>query len=424
MIKRLQQKFVAIVAVSLFIVELLIIGGINIFNIRSIDSDYDKVMNMLVENDGMIPDFPRRDDGFKPDKKMSGDQNRMNDRNFNEETKYQTRYFIVYYSSNGNVSGVNTGHIAAVDSQRAVEYAAQALESGDEKGSIDIYKYSVNNTDKGKMVIFLDARSGSENKKRFLLISAVVAAAGYLLTCLLVIIFSKRAVRPAVESFEKQRRFITDAGHEIKTPLAIISANTEVIEMTSEESEWTKSIKNQVTRLDGLVKELLRLSKMEEDDVKLVFTEFDASQTVSDAVQSFEALAKTNGKNISTDIADGIIISGDRSAVSQLVGILVENAVKYADDGSDITVSLKKTASGRHAHLSVSNKCSDPPKDTEKLFDRFYRDDSSRSRDGSGPGGYGIGLSIARAVMNAHKGKITCKAEGNTVTFTAVFKSV
>ena len=202
MIKRLQQKFVAIVAVSLFIVELLIIGGINIFNIRSIDSDYDKVMNMLVENDGMIPDFPRRDDGFKPDKKMSGDQNRMNDRNFNEETKYQTRYFIVYYSSNGNVSGVNTGHIAAVDSQRAVEYAAQALESGDEKGSIDIYKYSVNNTDKGKMVIFLDARSGSENKKRFLLISAVVAAAGYLLTCLLVIIFSKRAVRPVVDSIE------------------------------------------------------------------------------------------------------------------------------------------------------------------------------------------------------------------------------
>lgn len=424
MIKRLQQKFVAIVAVSLFIVELLIIGGINIFNIRSIDSDYDKVMNMLVENDGMIPDFPRRDDGFKPDKKMSGDQNRMNDRNFNEETKYQTRYFIVYYSSNGNVSGVNTGHIAAVDSQRAVEYAAQALESGDEKGSIDIYKYSVNNTDKGKMVIFLDARSGSENKKRFLLISAVVAAAGYLLTCLLVIIFSKRAVRPVVDSIEKQRRFITDAGHEIKTPLAIISANTEVIEMTTEESEWTKSIKNQVTRLDGLVKELLRLSKMEEDDVKLVFTEFDASQTVSDAVQSFEALAKTNGKNISTDIADGVIISGDRSAVSQLVGILVENAVKYADDGSDITVSFKKSSSGRHAHLSVSNKCSDPPKDTEKLFDRFYRDDSSRSRDGSGPGGYGIGLSIARAVMNAHKGKITCKAEGNTVTFTAVFKSV
>ena len=193
--------------------------------------------------------------------------------------------------------------------------------------------------------------------------------------------------------------------------------------MTSEESEWTKSIKNQVTRLDGLVKELLRLSKMEEDDVKLVFTEFDASQTVSDAVQSFEALAKTNGKNISTDIADGVIISGDRSAVSQLVGILVENAVKYADDGSDITVSFKKSSSGRHAHLSVSNKCSDPPKDTEKLFDRFYRDDSSRSRDGSGPGGYGIGLSIARAVMNAHKGKISCKVEDNTVTFTAVFRA-
>ena len=423
MIKRLQQKFVAIVAVSLFIVELLIIGGINIFNIRSIDSDYDKVMNMLVENDGMIPDFPRRDDGFKPDKKMSGDQNRMNDRNFNEETKYQTRYFIVYYSSNGNVSGVNTGHIAAVDSQRAVEYAAQALESGDEKGSIDIYKYSVNNTDKGKMVIFLDARSGSENKKRFLLISAVVAAAGYLLTCLLVIIFSKRAVRPVVDSIEKQRRFITDAGHEIKTPLAIISANTEVIEMTTEESEWTKSIKNQVTRLDGLVKELLRLSKMEEDDVKLVFTEFDLSKAALEAVQPFEALARTGGKELELDIKEGILINGDESAIRKLCSILADNAVKYASDGSVIKVSLSRTQSGRHAKLCVSNICDEPPKDTDKLFDRFYRSDSARSHDEGQASGYGIGLSIAQAVTQAHKGKIGCEVQGNTVTFTVSLRT-
>ena len=426
MIKRLQRKFVLIVAVSLFVVEVLIIGAINIFNIHSINSDYDNIMEMLIENDGKIPDFPRRDDNFKPDKMESEprDDKSFRNKNFNEETKYQTRYFIVYFSKSNKVTGVNTGHIAAVDSEKAVEYAKQALEDGDKKGTIDVYRYRVTDRDGGKMVVFLDTRTGTQNKNRFMLISILVAAAGYVLTCLLVMVFSKRAVRPAVENFEKQRRFITDAGHEIKTPLAIISANTEVIEMTSEESEWTRSIKNQVTRLDGLVKELLHLAKMEEDDVKLVFADFNVSKAVTETAESFRALATTNNETIEIDVRENVFINGDEPAVRQLIGILVENAVKYADDDSVIRVELDKSSGGKHAHLKVSNQCKEPPKETDKLFDRFYRSDSSRSRDGEKVGGYGIGLSIARAVMNAHKGKIDCKVSGNTVTFTAVFRAV
>ncbi len=413
-----------IVAVCLLAVEVLIIGGINIINVRSVNSEYDNLMQMLVENDGKIPDFFRHDDKQKRDRVEPDDMpQKFKGNNFNEETKYQTRYFIVDFNSKGDVCGVNTGHIAAVDSQQAVDYAKQALDSGKTDGYLDSYKYRVCETDNGNKVIFLDVRTGTHNKNRFMLISVLVAAAGYVITCLLVIIFSKRAVRPAIESFEKQRQFITDAGHEIKTPLAIISANTEVIEMTGEESEWTRSIKNQVTRLDGLVKELLHLSKMEEDDARLVFCDFDMSKAVSEAAQPFEALARTNSETLELDIQDCISINGDEGAIKQLTSILVENAVKYADDDSVIKVSLAKTASGRHAHLSVSNTCEQPPKDTDKLFDRFYRSDSSRTRDGEKVGGYGIGLSIARAVTEAHKGRIECKVEGKTVTFTASFRT-
>ena len=274
------------------------------------------------------------------------------------------------------------------------------------------------------MELFEVVGTGGDNAHSFNIstTTALVAAAGYVITCLLVLVFSKRAVKPVIESYEKQRRFITDAGHELKTPLAIISANTEVIEMTSEPSEWTQSIKNQVTRLDGLVKQLLQLSKMEEDDVKLVFADFDMTSAVEQAAQPFEAVAKTNEKSLLLDLQKDIVMHGDENAIKQLTAILADNAVKYADKGSQIKVALSRSQSGRHAVLSVSNECAQPPKDTDKLFDRFYRSDEARTHEGK-TGGYGIGLSIALAVTQSHKGKIECRVDGNTVTFTARFRT-
>ena len=340
-----------IVAVCLFIVEVLIIGVINFFNVRSVNAEYDNLMQMIQENDGRIPDYFKHND---KERQMPGRAEptpddipkRFKNNNFNEETRYQTRFFTVTFKEDGEVAGVNTGQIAAVDSEQAVQLAKEIISGGKDEGYTDNYKYKVCDVQAGKMVIFLDVRMGNNNKNRFMLISVLVAAAGYVITCLLVIIFSKRAVRPAIESYEKQRQFITDAGHEIKTPLAIISANTEVIEMTGEETEWTRSIRNQVARLDGLVKDLLHLSRMEEGDVKLVFCDFDMSKAVTEAAQPFEALAKTNSETLELDVAQGIMMNGDEASVRQLTSILVENAVKYAEDNSVIKVALTKTASG------------------------------------------------------------------------------
>lgn len=253
MIKRLQRKFVVIAAVCLLIVEFAIIGGINGVNIYQTNKNADDLLNIIIENDGRFPEFdpkgmkhdkPQNDSGSSSDSNVQP-ENRKPDkhRGFNEETKYQTRYFVVYADSNGEITKVDTGHVAAVSSAQAIEYGKSVLDSGKTSGTSGNYRYKTGDTDKGKMIVFMDCRSDSATKNRFLLVSCAIGAAGYILVCLLIIIFSKRAIRPVVESFEKQKRFITDAGHEIKTPLAIISANTEVLEMVSEPNQWTASIK-------------------------------------------------------------------------------------------------------------------------------------------------------------------------------------
>ena len=196
--------------------------------------------------------------------------------------------------------------------------------------------------------------------------------------------------------------------------------------MTSEPNEWTESIKNQISRLNGLIKNLLDLAKMEEDGVRLTFVDFNVSDAVFDAASPFVTLAQTKGKSLYINVQNDLIYHGDEGAIRQLVSILTENAVKYSDDGGKITVELKTGANGKGIILSVSNPCAKPPEgDLTKLFDRFYRGDSSRARsEGEKRGGYGIGLSIAREIVRSHKGKIRCKAEDGVITFTASFGKI
>ena len=246
-----------------------------------------------------------------------------------------------------------------------------------------------------------------------------------MLVCLLIIICSRFAVKPFIENYEKQRMFITDAGHEIKTPLAIIQANTEVIEMISEPSEWTESIKNQIERLNGLIANLLRLSRMDEESIKPVFAEFDLTDAFIDIAQPFKTPAENKGLTLNVDAQENIRMNGDEASIRQVVSILTENAVKYCDKGGSIDISLTKTASGRHAVIKAVNDCAQPPEDPERLFDRFYRADASRKReDGEKKSGYGIGLSVAKAVTENHKGKISCKAENGKIIFTVRLRSI
>lgn len=427
MIKKLRRKFVVIAALCLLIVEVLIIGSINIINIMNINKGENHILELLSENEGKFPELfkhgkEKSDPPPENDEKPEPDGDR---RMITAETKYQTRYFTVLFNASGDPVRVDTGHIAAVSSDEAIDYAEQAAEKGGRNQYIGNYRYTVSQKENGgSLYIFLDCTKDIATKNSFLIISVSIAAAGYLLVCVMIIVFSKRAVKPFIESYEKQRRFITDAGHEIKTPLAIISANTEVIEMTSEPSEWTESIKNQITRLDGLIANLMRLARMEEDSVKYTFSEFDFSAAAKDTAEPFITLAETKGKRLETDMENGLHYTGDEGAIRQLISILIENAVKYCDSGGTVRAELYRSSNGKNIKLKVINSCKNPPEgDLSRLFDRFYRSDTSRSRDeGERETGYGIGLSIAKAVCDAHKGKISAKAVNGDIVFTVVFK--
>lgn len=406
MIKRLQRRFVAITMGSLALVMAVIIGLINFINFYQTDKKADSLLGILSENGGAFPE-PAKDKGRRQEGRPHAPE-------MTEETRFETRYFLVWTDADGAVSQIDTSHIAAVSSSQAREYAEKLLAGARTSGYTGAYKYGITDQDGGKLVVFIDRSSQQQTCWNFLLVSCAIAAAGFLVVLILVSALSRRAIRPVTESVEKQKQFITDAGHEIKTPLAIISANTEVLELTAGKNEWTESIRNQTKRLDALVKDLITLSKLEEGRIQLDFADFSLSETVEETALSFAMLAQSRGKHLKLDVQPGVILHGNEGSIRQLISILVDNAVKYADEQGTIRVALSL---GKPIKLSVSNSCENlPGGDLSKLFDRFYRADSSRSRAG---GGYGIGLSIARAVVQAHHGSIRASREGRqSICFT------
>ena len=224
---------------------------------------------------------------------------------------------------------------------------------------------------------------------------------------LLVVVLSKKAIEPVAQSYEKQKRFITDAGHEIKTPLTIIDADTTILEMEYGENEWLSDINIQTKRLADLTNDLIYLSKMEEENKKMETIEFPFSDVVEEVAQSFQNLATVQKKVFQMDIKPMVSIKGDEKSIRQLISILLDNAVKYCGENGNIRLSVWKK--GKSTMMSVYNTTKEMKKENlDHLFDRFYRTDESRN---SQTGGYGIGLSIAQAVVIAHKGKIQASSE-------------
>ena len=432
MFSKLRKKFVLIVVLSLFAVEAVIIGTISGINYYNLNQRADSLLQMISEGGGKFDTSqnkkytqPKQQDNETPpeppEKKKKKFSNIIGAGDVDIETRYSTRYFYVRTDLENNIKLINTSHIAALSSKESREFAAEILETDKETGFIDGYKFLVTTSDKDKLVVVIDFNADISTAMNFFYVSCLVGFGSLVIVTVLVALLSKRAIKPMVENMERQKRFITDAGHEIKTPLAIISANTEVIEMTSGESEWTQSIRHQTSRLTELVQRLLKLAKME-DEVRqeMVVTEFSISDAVAEVAEPFMTLAQSKNKELALDITEGLNFTGDESQIRELTSILTENAVKYADENSTIKLTLARH--GKETVLSVFNK-GEPidEKSLPHLFDRFYREDSSRTRE---TGGSGIGLSIAKAIVTAHKGSISAKNTDGGILFTATLKAV
>lgn len=387
----------------------VLLGALNIANYVFSSNQSAAMLDMFSRNEGAF-----RPVQMKPEKRQFPD---LFGGPISEDNAMSARFFLVRTGLDGNVVFADTARISSVTEEEAKEYAAEALASGKSSGRIKnfIYKTSISRNGTENVTVFLDVSNQTRSFFTTLAISLLAGSICWGLMLLLVLLLSKKAIQPVAESFEKQKRFVTDAGHELKTPLAIILANTEALELHSGETKWSANIRAQVKRLNGLMQNLLTLSKMEENALQLDFAETDLSAAVKEGLEPFAEPAERKGIAISSETETGVSCSLNKDAFLQLVSILLDNAVKYSVKGGEIIVKMKKT--DKNVLFSVQNTCESLPEcSPDKLFDRFYRSDSARTQKS---GGCGIGLSAAKAIAEAHKGSIAAEyGEGNTITFT------
>ena len=418
MIRDLRKKFILVAMLSTMLVLTAIMGVVNFSNYREMLDRADEMTALLEQNDGKFPEEPSWHEQDDTETLPAKPENDEKDKSrFSVETPFETRYFTVTVDENGEVTDCDLDRIAAVDEETAEEYTQTAQQKNKTTGFQGIYRYRVTETEDGAKYVFLDCRREISNFRTVLVTTISVSLLGLAAVFVLVVIFSRMVFRPVEESIQKQKRFITDASHELKTPLTIIDANTEVMEMESGESQWTKSTRKQIQRLSGLVQQLVTLSRLDEEKGLEEKCEFNLSEAVSECVQPYESLAQTREKNLTLNIEEDITYTGDERSIRQLAGILMDNAVKYSSENGNITLTLKKK--GKKIFLEVYNDADDLPQGKmDVLFERFYRLDSSRN---SGTGGSGIGLSVAKAIVQAHKGKITAENKnGRRLTITVI----
>ncbi len=405
-------------AIAMFALASLVLVqsfAVNVINIYQTDMDIRSILRTIANNGGVLPNSY-----IETDERFSNIFNPFGEMHLNIETPYSTRYFVVELKDN-LVTKISTEHIAAVDNTKAFEYAHAVYRQNEPGfGTIDIYRYYYTTDGHNSMIIFLDWQRDLARCLALAFISLFVSLVTITVLAVLVYWLSKKAMKPVAASIEKQKQFITDASHELKTPLTIIAANAEVLEMCEGENEWTTSIKNQTTRLSHLVKNLVELSKLNEMQDEKSRSSFNISLAFMETASNFETTAAVANKNFSFSAADDLQYYGNEAEIRQLITILCDNAIKYTDECGFIKMNLYK--SGKNIILESYNTCEYiDPKTVSHLFDRFYRADSSRARD-TKTGGYGIGLSIAQAIVHRHKGKIKVFTSGTTgITFKITF---
>ena len=286
-----------------------------------------------------------------------------------------------------------------------------------DRGWISVYRYKVFADGIGSAVVFVDGTMNRSALIQSLLIAGAVLIAAAVVSLSLIALLSGRVVKPIAESYEKQKQFVTDANHELKTPLTLILTNVDIAEAEVGQNEWLSDIRAEGQRMAELVNQLVSLSRMDEEDSPLQLCLVPLSQLAADTTAEFEVLAADQGKRVVTEIEPDRMVLADETLVRRLMGILMDNAVKYCDAGGRISVTLQKR---KHTILTVENTyASVDTVELNRLFDRFYRADKARTY----AGGFGVGLSIARSIMEKHRGEITAyNKEDAIIGFKVVFK--
>lgn len=383
---RLQVRFVLLSVAALVIMQLLIVGFCIFRNYRQITGKADYMLTLT----NTAPNAPE----------VAG-----------------ARYFTVVYDVQEKTFTTDLSHTVLVKQAQAIEYAGKAMSQKTDNGYIDRYRYCINRTQDSVQMTFLSRSAPLESFHSYTVTLILISVSGILIMAVLLILISGKIVNPLIENHQKQKEFITSASHELKTPLTVIHADAQLLESDIGENEWLMDIMEQTKRMTEMTHRLVYLAKSEEQSGFFVKIDFPVSDLAEAVTQSYRFVAQSSSRHFSADIQSDLSYCGDEKAIREMMTVLLDNAMKYSTSDGRIFVRLEAVRGG--IRFSVENTVSSIAPDKIKSYtDRFYRADTSDKVKG-----FGIGLSIAKAVAEAHKGKLTIElSEENTIRFSVFLK--
>jgi len=410
MFRKLKIRFILLASAAIVCILLTMIAVLNSVRFLQTNGEIQAVLNILSANNG---DFPSVEETA---------ESLQNDR-ITIDTIYQYRYFSVVYNEDKTLYSTNLDHLSNLSKEQALSYANKVIKDSRSSGIFKVgsqfYSYQITQDSKTKryLLVVLDSTNYLESRNDFFWLSIQLCFYSFIFFVLVVSGFSNFAIRPYIKNYENQKRFITNAGHELKTPLAIISANTELQELMTGENEWTESTKDQVKRLSNLINQMVVLARLEEQpDVTLVDVNF--SEVVKKVAGNFKSVIEKAGKKYEIKLQEDIHVKATEDELYELVSILIDNACKYCDEDGQIFVTLTKAKRGKRARLTVANSYADGKNvDYSRFFDRFYREDESHNQKQPG---YGIGLSMAESLVRIFKGRIWVSYKKGLIGFTVL----
>lgn len=411
-----RRKFILIAMSAMTACLVLLLLMINLLNTYRVVKEQHSILSILSDNGGIFPPF----------NSPTGMKRRSHDYLITEESEHRIRYFQVLIRADGSIVKVNLQRIAAVDEEEAVQLARRAIASEKTFGFENNYLFKVY-TREGEarsQIIFLDWQEARAALKRFALISATMGAVGLAVTFFIVLWLSKRAIRPVIISTQKQQQFITDASHELKTPLSVISVNMEVLAMEIGQNEWITSTNEQISMLRKLVDQLIVTARLDEE--ASLYGEkqlLDVSELITDAITCFMPVAEAAGRKIELDIPEYAEMMGNEELLRRLISVLCDNAIKHSSGTGNIILTL--TCKPKTIILRVQNPWPLVKDYTiyERMFDRFYKADAARSKDHNLEG-FGVGLSIAEKAAQWHGGSIRATPVGtDQICFTVTLRN-
>jgi len=402
MIKNIRLKFIALTVAVLFSLLLAILITINSFMVYQTNRRIDAFLNSMIENDGRMLPIPDR---MQPPTEHPPSPN------------IPIKGFSIKFDMNGELLPFNLNKVD-IDQETAVYYAEEVFKKGKSEGKIESYRYKTKSTPSGTLIVFADQTTQDMMLIELQNLSLITGTISMIVLVIITVLLSKFIVKPVNIAFEKQKRFVADSSHELKTPLAIISANIDILEMEPQSNKYISEIKNQSHRMNQLIRELLVLARTENQVNKTKFNDFNLSDVIENIALPFEVLAFEQEKEIVLDLEPDVGYHGDENTIKKMLSALIDNAVKYSSKKSKVMISLK--TKGNKKMIQIQNTFAGTlPENSEKLFDRFYRIDESRARN---TGGFGIGLSIVKNIVEQHGGKITTEyLPDNQIAFKIVF---